>query len=172
MAVAENNVIGSKNRIPWLLRADLVKLKNLTLHKIVILGRKTYESMVWYYNKSGREMPGKTYIVVTAQLDYKPAKLKAVVAHSVSQALQKAKMLSSEGKEIFIIGGAAIFEETLPIVDKLYITKVHAVIKGDSFFPSVPLDEWQEIARESHKKDDKNQFDYAFVTLVRRKSIE
>lgn len=166
VALTNNNVIGSKDRIPWLLRSDLVKLKNLTLGKVVILGRKTYDSMVWYYNKSGRDMPGGTYIVVTSNPKYKPEKGKTIVTHSLQEAIDKAGKI--DNGEVFVIGGATIFASALPLADKLYITEVKASIDGDVLFPEINKATWSEASRESYKKDEINEYDYSFVTYERR----
>src|SRR3990167_1035342 len=88
-ALSENRVIGNKGRIPWHIKEDLVRLRNLTKDKVVILGRKTYESMAAYYDKSGREMPAKEYIVITTNNKYQSAINNAVVAHSFSEAINK-----------------------------------------------------------------------------------
>jgi dihydrofolate reductase len=167
VALSKNNVIGAKNRIPWLLRADLIHLKRLTKDQVVVLGRKTYESMVHYYEKSGREMPGKLYLVVTSQASYTPQTQKAMVAHSISEVLEQAKSLESD---LFVIGGEEIFKAMLPYADTLYITEVDAEIDGDTYFPDLSDEEWEEIEREHHTKDEKNQYDYSFVTKARRKS--
>jgi dihydrofolate reductase len=167
VARSKNNVIGAKNRIPWLLRADLVHLKSLTKDQVVVLGRKTYESMASYYEKSGREMPGKLYLIVTSQTGYIPQTQKTVVVHSIDEVLKKAEELSAD---LFVIGGKEIYKAMLPFADKLYITEVDAEIDGDTYFPPFSNEAWEEVARESHAKDEKNQYDYSFVTLARQKS--
>lgn len=165
VAMAHGNVIGAKNRIPWRIRADLVRLKQLTKDQVVVLGKHSYESMAWYYNKSGKPMPGKLYIVVTREQNYHPEKEKTVVAHSIDEALRVARE-HTEG-DVFIIGGAQIYEQTLAAVNRLYVTEVDADIDGDAYFPTLPKSEWREVARELHKADEKNEFDYSFVTLER-----
>lgn len=165
VAKAHNNVIGTKNRIPWRVRSDLVHLKNLTKDQVVILGRGSYDSMVWYYDKSGRLMPGKLYIVVTRDQKYTPARDNAIVAHSIDEAIKLAREHMHE--EAFIIGGAQIYEQLLPFTHRLYITEIDADLPGDAYFPALDATEWQEVARESHQADEKNEFDYSFVTLER-----
>lgn len=91
VAMDEKRGIGKENRIPWHIKEDLIKLKDLTRDHVVILGRKTYDSMVWYYNKSGKPMPGKLYIVVTHDKNYKPIRQNSTVVHSVEEALEIAK---------------------------------------------------------------------------------
>ena len=167
VAKAHNNVIGTKNRIPWRVRSDLVHLKNLTKDQVVILGRGSYDSMVWYYDKSGRPMPGRLYIVVTRDKSYTPARQNAVTAHSVDEALAAARQHLNNEDEAFIIGGAQLYEQMLPYADRLYITEIDAKLPGDAYFPALNPKEWHEVAREPHQADEKNEFDYSFVTYER-----
>jgi dihydrofolate reductase len=97
--------IGKNNKIPWHIKEDLIKLKNLTKDHVVILGRKTYDSMVWYYNKSGKEMPGKLYIVITRDKSYKPTRYNAEVADSLEGALKIAKEKHLRGARSCHLGG-------------------------------------------------------------------
>ena len=122
VAMDQKRGIGKNGKIPWHIRDDLIKLKKLTKDHIVILGRITYDSMVWYYNKSGKPMPGRLYIVITRDEKYKPARDNATVAHSLEEALKIVKE-----NEVFIIGGGQIFQQALPLADKLYLT----IVKGD-----------------------------------------
>jgi len=124
--------IGKDNKIPWHIREDLIHLKKLTKDHVVILGRKTYESMVWYYDRSQRPMPGRLYIIVTREKNYKPTRENAIVTNSLEEALQKAK-----GEDVFINGGAQIFKEAIEknLVDKLYLTIVDGNFSCDTFFP-------------------------------------
>jgi len=165
VAADKKRAIGAKNKIPWRLRDDLILLKKLTHGHTVLLGRKSYDSMLRYYDKSGRPMPGKTYIVITRNLEYIPAREGAVAAHSIQEALQVAKVL---GDETFVIGGGDIFRDSLPYVDKIYLTEVHTVIDAaDAHFPELDMREWREVSREHHLKDDRNEFDYDMVVLER-----
>ena len=105
-AMDQKRGIGKDNKIPWRIKEDLVHLKGLTLGKIVILGRKSYDSMAWYYNKTGNPMPGKLYIVVTRDKDYKPARENATVVHSLEEAISFARPGRAKLGEVFVIGGA------------------------------------------------------------------
>ncbi len=165
-ARSKNNVIGKDNKVPWRLKADRVLLKNLTKGKTVILGRKSYDSMVGYYDRSGATMPAQTYIVITQNQSYAPTRQGAVVVHSIEEATEKADKL---GKEVFVIGGARIYELTLPFVDRLYITEIDATIDGDTFFPFFERQDWEEVSREEHFKDDTRAYNYDFVVLDRKK---
>jgi dihydrofolate reductase len=168
IVAADNNLaIGAKNRIPWRLRDDLVMLKRLTEGHTVILGRKSYDSMVGYYDKSSRPMPGKTYIIVTRNVEYKPTRDNARVVHSIDDAIALGKELGDE--QVFSIGGGDIFSATLPYADRVYFTKVDTVIdEPDAFFPPLDMNKWREVSREHHKKDDRNEFDHDFVVYERR----
>jgi dihydrofolate reductase len=132
VAMDEKRGIGKDNRIPWHLKADLIHLKKLTQNKIVILGRKSYESMVYYYEKSGREMPAKLYAIVTRDAAYKPARSNTQVFSSPQEAVQQ---LSVQEDEIFVIGGAQIFQEVFDQLNRLYITRVNGDFHADTFFP-------------------------------------
>jgi dihydrofolate reductase len=166
VAADKNGAIGAENKIPWRLRDDLVMLKQLTLGHTVILGRKSYDSMVWYYTKSGRPMPGKMYIVVTRNPKYQPARDNARVAHSVDEAIDIARTLGDES--ILVIGGGAIFSDALPQTDRIYFTEVQTKIdNADAHFSPPDSSQWREVSREYHVKDDRNEFDYDEVVYER-----
>ncbi len=154
-AMDENRGIGKENKIPWHIKEDLVHLKNLTLNHAVILGRTSYDSMVGYYSKSGREMPGKIYIVLTRDSSYKPTG-KAVAALNVEEALKVAK--ENEKEEAFVIGGAKIFEQFLPITDKLYLTIVEGEYDADTFFPD--YSEFKTVVSERKSSDRDHSFSF------------
>ena len=157
-AMDEKRGIGKNNRIPWHIKEDLVKLRNLTKDHLVILGRKTYESMDGYYNNSGRPMPGELYIVITRDKNYKPTRENATTVNSLEEALEKAK---DEG-ESFIIGGAQIFEQAMPFVDRLYLTIVEGNFDCDTFFP-----EYSKFKIISEEEGEPGEYRYKFVTLAR-----
>lgn len=165
VAVDKNNVIGQDNKVPWRLRRDLVNLRRLTLGHTVILGRKTYDSMVWYYDKSGATMPGGAYIIITRNAHYAPTRDNARVVHSVQAALDLAKQLGDE--EIFVIGGGSVYAEMLPVVDRIYRTEVDVAVDGDAYFPELDPATWREVSREHFAKDEKNQYDFDIVVLER-----
>lgn len=163
VATDRNGVIGRENKIPWRLRSDLVRLRKLTLGHPVILGRKTYDSMVGYYDKSGRPMPGKMYIVVTRNDQYKSARDNACAVHSVQAALDLAKQFGDE--QMFVIGGGAIYSALLPATDRIYLTEVQTEAEGDAHFPELDMSEWVEVSREHHAKDEKNEYDFDVIVL-------
>lgn len=164
----EKRGIGKDNKVPWHIKEDLVHLKGLTTGHVVILGRKSYDSMVFYYNRSGNPMPGKLYFVVTREKGYIPARENAKAVSSIEEAIAKAKEAASakgfgEPKEVFIIGGGQIFEQALPLADKLYLTIVDGEFDADTFFPDYSEFK-KEIKREEH---DNGTYKYKFLELER-----
>lgn len=153
--------IGKENRIPWHIKDDLIHLKTLTLGQVVILGRKSYESMVGYYNKSGNPMPGKLYIVITRDKNYKPERENSMIAYSLDEAVSFARGRLAKLEEVFVIGGAQIFEQTIGIADKLYLTIVEGDFKADTFFPDYK--EFKKIISE--KKGESDDYKYRFLEL-------
>ena len=149
-AMDEKRGIGKDNKIPWHLKDDLIKLKRLTKDHIVILGRKTYDSMVFYYNRSGKQMPGKLYIVVTRDKDYKPSRENAQVANSLDEAVSFAKSDLAKLDEVFVIGGQSIFEQTIGIADKLYLTIVEGDYSCDTFFSDYSV--FKKVVSEEAKE--------------------
>ncbi|HHJ18122.1 MAG TPA: type 3 dihydrofolate reductase [Gammaproteobacteria bacterium] len=153
-ALAENRVIGRDNQLPWRVPADLKHFKALTMGKPIIMGRKTWESI-------GRPLPGRDNIVVTRDAGYRAEGCKVV--HSVAEALQAA----GDAGEAMIIGGANLYEQTLDVADRLYLTQIRAEVEGDARFPVIDMQAWREIERESHPADERNEFAYDFVVLER-----
>ncbi len=155
-AAAKNNVIGRDNQIPWYLPADLQFFKKTTLGHHVIMGRKSFESL-------GRPLPKRTNVVITRDPFF--VATGCVVVHSLAEALALAKQNGET--EAFIIGGGEIYRQALPFLDRIYLTEVDAVVEGDTFFPETDMDEWQEVFREPHKADEKNEHDFTFRILER-----
>jgi len=123
-ACSENRVIGKEGKIPWHIADDFRRFKERTLGHVIIMGRKTYESI-------GRPLPGRTNIVITR--DSGREILGCLVVSSFAEAFEKAGELENE--EVFVIGGGQIYTEALPLADRLYLTLVHAIMDGDAFFP-------------------------------------
>ncbi len=157
VAIADNGVIGDKNSLPWYLPADLKHFASITKPHTVIMGRKTYQSIV---DRLGKPLPERKNVILTRQTDLNLPD--CVVVHSVEEAL-------AEPGEKFVIGGEEIFKMFLPKVNRLYITEVHADIPGDTKFPDYDKSTWQEVSRENHEKDEKNPYNYSFVTYDRKK---
>lgn len=156
VARAKNGVIGNKDDLPWRLSSDLMRFKNITLGHQVIMGRKTFDSITARLKKP---LPGRENIVITRDKMFLYPGVKVV--HSPEEALSIVKGTA------FVIGGAQIYTQMLPLVDRVYITEVEATLKGDALFPVLQKNEWREISRETHKKDDKNEYNYSFVVLDR-----
>ena len=154
VAVAENGVIGSDNRLPWHLPDDLKRFKALSLGKPVVMGRRTFESI-------GKPLPGRANIVVSRQPGLAIAGV--VVASSLDAALAAAGTVP----EVVIIGGAEIFRQALPRTDKIHLTRVHARVDGDVVFPELDPQQWRETAVEHHAADERHHYAFSFVTLQR-----
>ena len=151
VAMSENRVIGKDNKLPWHLPADLQHFKNITMGKSILLGRKTYESI-------GRSLPGRRNIIITHDQRFQATD--CIIVHSIEAALAAA---SSD--EVFVIGGALLFQQMLPYVKRLYITLIHHTFAGDTFFPEWNPDEWQEVERIDHQPDTKNNYAYSFMVF-------
>lgn len=160
-SMTDERVIGKDNKIPWHITKDLVRFKNKCLGRVVVMGRKTFESLVFYYDRSGRPLPGKTYIIVTKETSYMPSRENTIVVSSFENALQKAKEIEDE--EIIIGGGGSIYVQALPITDKLYLTLIHKKIDGDTFFPDYSSFT-KIIEKEDHAAEE---LPYTFLTLER-----
>jgi dihydrofolate reductase len=158
-AVSQNNVIGLHNDLPWHLPADMRFFKSTTMGHVVVLGRKSYEAF-------GKAYPGRTNIVITRQQNY--ALPDAIVVHSLEEAIRKAKTI--EQQEIFILGGAQIFRQSMPLIDRIYLTRIYHDFEGDAFFPTMNTKEWKLVKDEKHEPDEKNKYRYAFQTWERLRS--
>jgi dihydrofolate reductase len=155
VAVSENNAIGKDNQLLWHLPADLKHFKNITTGHVIIMGRKTFDSI-------GKPLPNRRNIVITRQQELQLEG--AEVVNSLEDAIQ----LAENEKEIFVIGGAQIYEQAMAICHRIYLTRVHQYFDGDAFFPAIDEQIWKEVAKEDHLPDEKNKFAYTFATLERR----
>lgn len=154
-AVSDNDVIGRDNKLPWRQSADLKRFKALTQGHHFLIGRKTFDSL-------DMELPGRTIVVITRDAGFAGDGI--LVAHSVESAIDLAALDS----EIFIGGGSQIFEQSLHLADRMYITRVHAEIEGDAFFPEFDdVTEWSLVDSEHYEADGKNQYPYSFLTYER-----
>jgi dihydrofolate reductase len=155
VAVGENNVIGKDNDLIWKLPRDMRHFKETTTGHYIIMGRKTFES-------NGRPLPNRTNVIITRDRNYTAEGCK--IAHSLEDAIKEAK----NDKEAFIIGGGKIYEESLSIVDRIYITKIHHEFEGDTFFPEINMNEWTEVERRKFEPDEKNKYAFTILTLDRK----
>lgn len=152
VAMAENRVIGINNQLPWKLPADLKHFKNITTGHPILMGRKTYESI-------GRPLPNRMNIIMTRDRHYQANGCHVVTG--IDEALQLA---AHENKnEIFVIGGAEVYKQLLPQIDRLYLTIVHHPFEGDAYFPALNQVDWQEISHEKHTADADNPYGYSFL---------
>jgi dihydrofolate reductase len=153
VAIANNGVIGINNSLPWHLPEDLKRFKALTTGHHIIMGRKTYESL-------GRLLPGRITVIVTRNKNYKLEG--ALIAHSLESAVEMCK----NDDEVFVIGGAELYQDSLKIADRLYITEVDLTVNGDAFFPEFDLDLWRETSREVNTSAQGLSFGY--ITYTRK----
>lgn len=156
VAIAQDNVIGKDNDIPWYLPADLQYFKKTTLNHPIIMGRNCYSSI-------GRPLPKRTNIIITRDPYFISSN--CVVCHSIEQGLEAA--YNEGAQEAFIIGGGMIYDQTKDLWDKLYLTEVDLKTEGDVFFPEINMDDWKLMKEEKHVSDEKNEYNYTFKTLER-----
>lgn len=154
-AIANNNALGKNNQLIWHLPADLIRFKKTTLNHYVIMGRKTFESLK-------KPLPNRTTIIVTRNKNYKADG--CIVTHSLKEALT----VSKNEENVFILGGAKIYEQAIKFADVLDITFIHHNFDADAFFPEIDKSIWKESARQDLKADEKNKYDYSFVTYIRK----
>lgn len=157
VAAAENNAIGKDNKLIWHLSDDLKRFKALTKGHHIIMGRKTFESF-------SKPLPNRTHIVITRQTHYRvPTGI--IVVNTLEEAINIAKNDSRP----FIIGGGEIYKQAMVFADKIEITRVHQSFDADTFFPEISPTIWKETFKEFHSKDDKNEYDFTFITYVRNR---
>ncbi|MGH1379017.1 MAG: dihydrofolate reductase [Alphaproteobacteria bacterium] len=162
VAMAQNNCIGKDNKMPWHISDDLKRFKSLTMDHPVIMGRKTYESIIGYLNKP---LPGRTNIVISRSgFDNK---YNVPVFADIKESINHAKIIAKENNkdEIFIIGGAQIYTQSINIADRIHLTKVYQDVDGDAFFPDFNEDNWDEDICSTHKGSTPP---YSFITLTRK----
>ena len=156
VAAAENNAIGKDNKLLWHLPDDLKHFKRTTKGHHVIAGRKTFESQ-------GKPLPSRTNIIITRRKDYQAEG--CIVVHSLEEAMAKVE----NDNEPFIIGGEHIYRLAMPKTDRIYLTRVHANLEADTFFPEINPEEWEEINRTYHEKDEKHSYSFSIIIYDRKK---
>ena len=156
-ATAKNNVIGKDNDIPWYLPADLKYFKKMTLNHHIIMGRNCYESI-------GKCLPKRTNMILTRNPFYIVSN--CYVLDSLEEALKIAEENGEE--EVFIIGGAQIYELGMKYTNKLYLTEVELEVEGDIIFPEINMDEWKLLSEEAYEADEKNKHNYTFKIFQRK----
>lgn len=161
-ALGENRIIGNQGKIPWHIKADLVRFKNKTIGHVVVMGRKTFDSLKRYYQKSGNPMPKRIHIIVTRNREYKVNLPDCYIVNSIEKALELGRKMEKE--EIFVSGGGQIYQQTIDLADKLYLTIVKGNFKGDAYFPKYKNKGFKTI-KEEEKKEGK--YIFKFVDLER-----
>ena len=151
VAASTNNVIGKSNQLIWHLPNDLKFFKNTTWGFPVIMGRKTFEAV-------NKPLPGRTNIVITRKPDWKVDGV--ITALDLEDAIQKAA--ETNARQIFIIGGGEIYKQSISIADTIYLTRVHAVLDGDTFFPVIDESEWELVSNDDFPADEKHAYAYSF----------
>jgi dihydrofolate reductase len=154
-AIAENNAIGKDNQLLWHLPEDLKRFKRITEGHPIIMGKHTY------YSLPKRPLPGRTNIVLTTSPCEKIDGCQVV--YSIDDAMNQC----SDTQENFIIGGGSVYRQFFSHAQKLYITHVHVTLNADTFFPDIDPLHWKIIEKEEHKADEKNKYDYTFITYQR-----
>jgi dihydrofolate reductase len=154
-AAAENNALGKDNDLLWHLPNDFKRFKEITSGHHIIMGRKTFESFP-------KPLPNRTHIIITRQKEYLVEN--CIVVHSLEDAIA----IAPQNEEVFIIGGAQIYEQSIPLADKIDLTRVHTSLDADAFFPEFDTSEWNLVFSEKHFKDEKHQYDFTFETYLKK----
>ncbi len=158
VAVAENNVIGKDNKLIWHLPEDLKRFKKLTTGHTIIMGRKTFESL-------GRVLPNRKHVILCNDMELNIEDENVEVLEDISML----KQYIDSTEENFVIGGATIYKLLLPYANKIYLTLIHEKFEGDVFFPEIDEREWKIVETEKGLKDEKNPYDYEYITYTREK---
>lgn len=158
VAMDRNRLIGAGDGLPWRLPDEMRRFKEITMGHPVLMGRKTYESIPDKF----RPLAGRTNIVLTRQEDYEAPG--CVVVHDLDEAISAV----DPQEELMVIGGAKVFVDLLPIVDRLYLTEIDGEYSGDVFFPNFDQAEWREVDRQDHEQDERHDSPFTFLVLDRQ----
>lgn len=158
VAVAKNNVIGKDNQLIWHLPEDLKRFKRLTTNHTIIMGRKTFESL-------GRVLPNRKHVILCNDAEMNIDDENVEILDDIS----KLKKYKDSEEENFVIGGATIYKLLMPYADKMYVTHIKEEFEGDVYFPEISEKDWKITEREKGLRDEKNPFDYEYVTYERIK---
>jgi dihydrofolate reductase len=171
VAMTPDRVIGKDGRLPWRMPADLRHFRRLTMGHVVIMGRRTHDSI-------GSALEGRINIVLTSRKE--SVAVGCLAARSPDEAMRIARSAAGAGPdratadpdappdEIMVIGGASVYAAFLPAAEKLYVTFVHTKLSGDTFFPDIDFREWREIEREEHPSDENNPYAHTFAVYARK----
>ncbi|RNC92798.1 MAG: dihydrofolate reductase [Allomuricauda sp.] len=155
-AAAENNALGINNDLPWHLPDDFKRFKKLTSGHKIIMGRKTLESFP-------KPLPNREHIVVTRDTQYEP-KFPCTIFNSLEAAIS----FSKSDATAYIIGGGQIYEQAMKYSTHIELTRIHADFEADTFFPKIDLSSWELVKEEYHPKDERHQFDFTYLTYVKK----
>lgn len=161
VAASTNNVIGKDNHLLWHLPSDMKFFKNTTWGMPVVMGRKTFDAL------AGEPLPGRFNFVITRNKDWDPHSSKARVVPDLEAALVLAR--ETDCKETFVIGGGQIYADAMPLADRIYMTRVHAVLEGDTWFPVIDERQWELTDNRDFQADDKHAYAYSFQLWERKK---
>ncbi len=156
VAVSENNVIGKNNRLPWQMPADTAYFNRITKDHFVIMGRKNYES-------EGKALRDRINIIITGNRKYKIDD--GIIVHSLKEAMDIPRR--KKEKEVFIVGGGTIYKQSIGMAHRIYLTRIHAIIQGDVFYPELVKSQWNLVSEKYNKRDNMNTYDYTFCIYER-----
>ena len=157
VAASTNNVIGANNRLPWNMPTDSAYFKSKTLGHHIVTGRRNYEA-------EGKALPGRINIVLTRNTNYSIPD--GIIVNRLENAIEIARKAGE--KELFIVGGEEIYRLAMRFTDKIYLTRIHTIVDGDTFYPELDLKVWKQVAIDQRKADDQNPFDYDFIIFERK----
>ena len=163
VAASTNNVIGKDNKLLWHLPNDMKFFRNTTWGMPVVMGRKTYDAL------AGEPLPGRFNFVITRNRDWDPGNEKVKVVGSLASAIEAAG--ETDAREVFVIGGGEIYQQSMSIADRIYLTRVHTVVEGDAYFPVVDEAHWQLTSNLDFPADEKHAVAYSFQVWERKKTI-
>lgn len=161
VATDQNNGIGIDNKLPWHLSEDLKRFKRLTTGQVVLMGRKTFDSLPI------KPLPNRDNIVLTRDEDFVAEGCEVLC--DIDQVLRLAQLAGETGRTLFVIGGASIYEQLLPVADRLYLTLIQHSFDTDTKFPALNMAQWNELEREDHPEGQ--PFAYSFVTYKRKHKV-
>lgn len=156
VAVSLNNVIGKDAGLPWQMPTDMAWFKKKTWGHHIVTGRRNYEA-------EGKALPGRVNIVLTRNHNFNIED--GIVLHELAQAIDFAKKAGEN--ELFIVGGEEIYKLAMPVTDRIYLTRIHAEVEGDTFYPVLDFKTWKQKSIDKRKADENNPFDYDFITYER-----
>ena len=154
VAASTNDAIGVQGDLPWRLPDDLKRFKAVTMGKPIVMGRKTWDSI-------GRPLPGRQNIVITRQPGF------LAEGCDVVASVEEAIAVAGDVDEVMVIGGSEIYALALPLAERLYLTRVHADVDGDAFFPQVDETQWRLVSDEPHAADERHEYSFSFCVLER-----